>query len=251
MALAHFRFYAELNELLPARARHRELAHAFQAPASVKDRIEAQGVPHTEACLILVDGEPAGFERLLRDGDRVSVYPHLALLGSPHPLRPPPPRGSFVLDQHLARLAAYLRLLGQDAEHRVPFPDPELVRAAVDGRRVLLTRDKGVLMRREVVHGGFVRATDPHAQVVEVLHRFGAPETLAPFTRCMACNGVLAPARKAAVAPRLLPATLANYERFWECPDCGRVFWEGPHVRRMRAWVEQWLAHPDVPRRQQ
>jgi hypothetical protein len=243
---AVFRFYAELNELLPRRSRQRDLEHDFRGPAPVKDRIEALGVPHTEVELILVNGDPADFGRRLGDGDRVSVYPYLAVLENPLPLRPPYPRGRFVLDQHLSRLAAYLRLMGLDAVHRPCFPDPELARVAVSEDRVLLTRDKGLLMRREIVHGGFVRATEPLAQLPEVLHRFGARERYAPFSRCLACNGLLAAVPGDAVADRLHPGTRARYEAFWECPQCGRIFWEGPHVRRMRGWVEGWLGHPDL-----
>lgn len=246
MAQALFRFYAELNELLPHKLRQRDLPHAFHAPASLKDRIEAQGIPHTEVDLILVNGAPAPFAQHLQDGDRVSVYPFLAKGPSPLPLRPPYPRGRFALDQHLARLAAYLRLLGLDAAHWASVDDAHLARTAVAEDRILLTRDKGVLMRREVVHGGFVRATDPREQVVEVLHRFGAAERVAPFTRCLVCNRPLGPAVREAVLDRLPEGTREAYHRFWECPQCRRVFWEGPHVRRMRQWVEAWLAHPDV-----
>jgi uncharacterized protein with PIN domain len=246
MAQAVFRFYAELNELLPRRVRQKDTVHAFQAPASLKDRIEAQGIPHTEVDLILVNGEPAGFERLLADGDRVSVYPFLAKGPSPLPLRPPHPRGRFILDQHLARLAAYLRLLGLDTLHWAQAEDATLARIAAAEGRVLLTRDKGLLMRRLVVHGGFVRARAPREQVVEVLHRFGAPEAIAPFSRCLVCNARLAAADPASVRDRLPPTTRDLYPRFWTCPSCARVFWEGPHVRRMRGWVEAWLAHPDA-----
>jgi uncharacterized protein with PIN domain len=146
-----------------------------------------------------------------------------------------------VLDQHLGRLAAYLRLLGQDCVHRALFPDEEVARVSVDENRILLSRDKRLLMRRAVVHGGFVRATDPMEQVPEVLHRFGAPETIAPFTRCMACNGVLRPAAREQVEDRLLPDTREYYREFRECPDCRRVYWDGSHVRRMRGWVDAWL----------
>ena len=65
MAQALFRFYAELNELLPHKLRQRDLPHAFRAPASLKDRIEAQGIPHTEVDLILVNGAPAAFAQRL------------------------------------------------------------------------------------------------------------------------------------------------------------------------------------------
>jgi len=178
----------------------------------------------------------------VRDGDRVSVYPFMAAVENPRPLRPPHPRGRFVLDQHLGRLAAYLRLLGLDCVHRATFPDEEVVRVSVDEHRVLLSRDKRLLMRRAVVHGAFVRATDPMEQVPEVLHRFGAPETVAPFSRCMACNGLLRPADRDQVEDRLLPDTREYYREFRECPDCRRVYWDGSHVRRMRAWVDTWLS---------
>jgi hypothetical protein len=240
VARATFRFYAELNDLLPWQWRQCDIFHAFREPASIKDRIEAHGVPHTEVELILVNGAPRDFAYPLREGDRVSVYPFMAILENPHPLRPPYPRGRFVLDQHLGRLAAYLRLLGLDCVHRARFEDDDLAHVAVEEDRVLLTRDRLLLMRRAIVHGGFVHATDPMEQVPEVLHRFSAPECVAPFTRCMACNGVLRPVSREQVEDRLLPDTREYYQAFRECPDCRRVFWDGSHVRRMRAWVNAW-----------
>ena len=218
MAQATFRFYAELNDLLPWQSRQRDIVHAFREPASIKDRIEAHGVPHTEVELIQINGEPVDFARPLQDGNRVSVYPFLAILENPRPLRPPYPRGRFVLDQHLGRLAAYLRLLGLDCVHRARFDDDDLARVAVDEDRVLLSRDRRLLMRRAIVHGGFVRATDPMEQVPEVLHRFGAPETVAPFTRCMACNGVLRPAAREQVEDRLQPDTREVLQRVQGVP---------------------------------
>jgi hypothetical protein len=241
MAAATFRFYAELNDLLPRQWRQRDVVHAFREPASVKDRIEAHGVPHTDVEFIQVNGEPVDFSCGVRNGDRVSVYPFMAVVENPRPLRPPYPRGRFVLDQHLGRLAAYLRLLGLDCIHRAQFPDEDLARVSVDDHRILLSRDRRLLMRRAVVHGGSVRATDPMAQVPEVLHRFGAPETIAPFTRCMSCNALLRAVAREAVEDRLLPDTRRYYRDFMECPDCRRVFWNGSHVRRMRTWVDAWL----------
>ena len=196
--------------------------------------------------MIQVNGAPVGFRHRLTDGDRVSVYPFMATMDTPLPLRPPWPRGRFILDQHLARLAAYLRLMGQDVVHRAEWRDEDLVAAAVSDDRVLLTRDTRMLMRRAVVHGGFVHAVIPSAQVVEVLHRFGARETFAPFSRCMACNGRLQAVTAEAVADRLQPDTRQYYDRFWQCEGCRRVYWEGSHARRLQARVREWLDHPDV-----
>lgn len=250
MARATFRFYAELNDLLRREWRQLDIAHVFREPASIKDRIEAHGVPHTEVERILVNGMPADFARRLRDGDSVGVYPRMAGLENALPLRPPYPRGRFVLDQHLARLASFLRLLGQDCVHRATFPDDELVAVAAAEYRVLLSRDRRLLMRCAVVHGGFVHATDPQQQVPEVLRRFPAPAAIAPFSRCMACNGVLRIAERARIEDRLQPGTREYYSEFRECPVCRRVFWDGSHVRRMRAWVTAWLRESgptDVP----
>ena len=247
VARAILRFGGELNDLLPREWRGRGVDHVFNEPASVKDRIEAHGLPHTEVGAILVNGAPVDFTCLLRDGDVVDVHPFSTPIRHAAPLRPPAPRGRFVLDQHLGRLAAYLRLLGLDCVHYSAFEDDEIVRVALAQNRVLLSRDKRLLMRRVVVHGGFVYATDPFTQVPEVLRRFPAPAEIAPFTRCMACNGVLHGVARADIESRLLPDTRRYYREFRECRLCRRVYWDGSHARRMRAWVEAWLAAVDRP----
>jgi len=74
-AQAEFRFYEELNDFIAPALRKRSFAYAFDGTPSVKDAIEAIGVPHTEVDLVLVDGESVDFTRRLFGGERVSVYP--------------------------------------------------------------------------------------------------------------------------------------------------------------------------------
>lgn len=141
-----FRFYGELGDLLPAGRRGRGFAHAFEGTPSVKDQIEALGVPHTEVDLILVDGMPAGFRRKLRGGERVAVYPMFRRLepDAQARLQPPPleePR--FVVDVHLGRLASYLRLLGFDCLYRNDYRDDDLLAISRSQQRILLSRDTG------------------------------------------------------------------------------------------------------------
>src|SRR5215471_10176230 len=114
---ASFRFYAELNDHLSPNLQYQAVERTFWVPVSVKDSIESFGVPHTEVDLVVVNGESSDLSRLVRDGDRVAVYPvfesldiSLELRIRPHPLREP----KFVLDVQLGRLAAYLRMLGFD-----------------------------------------------------------------------------------------------------------------------------------------
>jgi hypothetical protein len=70
---AEFRFYEELNDLLPMERRKQSFIYGFWGEPAVKDAIEAIGVRHTEVDLILVNGASVGFEYRLQPGDQVSV----------------------------------------------------------------------------------------------------------------------------------------------------------------------------------
>jgi uncharacterized protein with PIN domain len=245
MAAARFRFYAELNDFLPPERRFAEFAHEFPAGASVKDRIESLGVPHTEVDLILVNGEPADFARALADGDRISVYPVFEAFDiaaverlRPEPLRTP----AFILDVHLGRLAAYLRMLGFDTAWRNHAADAELAGISRDERRILLTRDVGLLKRSAVTHGYFVRETDARRQLLEIVRRFHLARLAKPFSRCLRCNIPLEDAPAEEVLGSVPPRAAALHTEFRRCPACRRVYWPGSHYRRMRALIEETLA---------
>ncbi|MDW8355295.1 MAG: Mut7-C RNAse domain-containing protein [Bryobacterales bacterium] len=242
---ARFRFYAELNDFLPPERRMREFEYSFSGRQSVKHLIEAAGVPHTEVDLVLANGEPVDFGYLVEGGDRISVYPVFEAFDiagvtrvRPQPLR----QARFVLDGHLGRLAAYLRMLGFDTVHERDSTDDELARCASEQRRILLTRDRELLKRSAVTHGYYVRQTQPRAQLVEVLRRFDLAGAVKPFVRCLRCNELLEEARKEEVWDHLPPRSREHYREFWRCPGCGRVYWGGSHYRRMERLVEQALA---------
>jgi uncharacterized protein with PIN domain len=244
MPRATFRFYAELNDFLPPARRQREFPHTFQGRASIKDAIESLGVPHTEIDLILINGRSVDFQHPLRDGDTVSVYPVFESLDI-HPitrLRPEPlRRPAFILDAHLGRLAAYLRLLGFDSLYRNDFTDEELAQRSADGQRILLTRDRGLLKRSIVTRGYCVRSADPREQLREVTDRFDLSRMAAPFRRCLTCNGLLQPAEKQSVQNRLPPGTRERYDEFYRCAGCGKIFWPGSHYARLQAILREVL----------
>jgi uncharacterized protein with PIN domain len=226
---ASVRFYAELNDHLPPALRYRTLEREFFVPPAVKDLVESFGVPHGEVDLVVVNGESCDFKRAVHDGDRVAVYPVFEALDitpelrlRPQPLRDP----KFLLDVHLGRLAAYLRMLGFDAAYRKDAADAELVRIAVHDRRILLTRDRGLLKHAAVTHGYWLRETQSRAQTAEVVRRFDLARRIAPFTRCMVCNHSLR----------------AAGEGLTECPGCGRTYWRGSHYDRMRGWIAELAA---------
>ena len=114
MAQAYFRFYAELNDFLPAGTGLVQ-THQFKGRQSIKDRIESFNVPHTEVALILSEGRAVDFSYLLEPHDYISVYPAFRELDLELRLRPPYQAPyQFVLDVHLGKLARYLRILGFD-----------------------------------------------------------------------------------------------------------------------------------------
>ena len=235
--VSEFRFYEELNDFLPPEKRKRTFGHRFTGTPSVKDSIEALGVPHTEVDLIVVEGESVGFDYLLQGGERVAVYPVFERLDiSPlNHLRPRPLRQTrFVLDVHLGRLARYLRLLGFDALYQNDFDDPTIIAISRAERRIILTRDRGILKNGSVTHGYWLRETEPREQLREVVRVLDLKEDIRPFSRCLKCNGALLPVDKREILEQLPPKVREGYEEFVRCEGCGKVYWAGTHVERMK-----------------
>jgi uncharacterized protein len=237
-----FRFYEELNEFLAPGRRKCTFRYHFRGTPAVKDVIEALGVPHTEVDLVLVDGVSVRFSHKLRGGERVAVYPMFERIDiapltrlRPAPLRTP----RFVADVHLGRLARYLRLLGFDTRYDNRSADAALVRQSVTERRVLLSRDVGLLKHRVLTHAHYVRATDPALQLQEVVRALDLARRIRPFTRCMVCNGRVRRVRKASVAERLPPRVRDNIRRIARCTDCGRLYWAGAHYAHLTRLVSQ------------
>lgn len=242
---AHVRFYAELNDHLPPASRFQTLEKRFFVSPSVKDTIESFGVPHAEVELILANGESVDFSYPVKDGDRVSVFPVFealdvtpALRIRREPLREP----KFTLDMHLGKLAATLRMLGFDAAYRSCANDAYLARISQEERRILLTRDRGLLKRAAVTHGYWVRETDSRRQAAEIASRFDLHRLVRPFTRCMACNSMVVPVTKTSVRERVPERVWKRHHEFRECPCCGRVYWEGSHHARMVNRIEELIS---------
>jgi uncharacterized protein len=236
MPTAEFRFYEELNDYLPAARRKCAFVRAFVGTPAVKDVIEALGVPHTEIDLILVDGKSVRFLHRLRGGERVAVYPMFERfdIRPLHRLRPKPLRRTrFVADVHLGRLARYLRLLGFDTRYATDLDDADLVAISVRERRILLTRDVGLLKHKALTRGYWVRATDADRQLGEIVRAFCLEKDLRPFTRCMICNTGTRPIARAGIEARVPPLVFRRLRRFTCCPGCGRIYWRGTHFRRL------------------
>ncbi|MCF7848288.1 MAG: Mut7-C ubiquitin/RNAse domain-containing protein [Kiritimatiellales bacterium] len=239
---AQFRFYEELNDFLPRLKRKKEVAYAFNGNPAVKDSIEAQGIPHTEVDLIVVNGESVGFGYQLREGDRVAVYPVFESIDiSPivklrdEPLR----RTAFVLDVHLGKLARILRMLGFDANYRNDYNDDEIIRISLDEHRIILTRDRCMLFNRVITHALYLHSTRAEKQAQEVLARFDLYTQTLLFRRCPLCNGLIEPVGKETILDRLEPLTIQYYHEFFQCLECGQIYWRGTHYGNILRKLEQ------------
>jgi len=245
MVTATFRFYGELNDFLARERRGRAFATPCARAATTKHMVEALGVPHTEVELVLVNGEPAGLDDILEDGDRVAVYPRFTLLPMADVARldqRPPGRVRFVADAHLGGLARLLRMAGFDTIYRNTLHDAEIEAIALDEGRAVLTRDRELLKRRGIGYGCYVRALKAEAQLREVVDRFGLAERMRPFTLCLSCNAPLRLVAKADVLDRLPPRVAATHDEFSSCDRCRGVFWKGSHWQRMARVLDAVLA---------
>lgn len=239
------RAYAELNDFLPPESRGVATRRPFRSHQTVKDVLEAMGVPHTEIDLILVNGSSRGFGYRPSAGDRIAAYPMFEALdvGSTTRLRPAPLRDTrFVVDVNLGRLARLLRVLGLDVWWSSDADDATLADVSLREQRILLTRDRGLLKRRAITHGLFVHSQDAEQQTLEVIRRLDLAERLNPLSRCVRCNGTLAPVAKGEVISQLEPLTREHYEKFSRCAQCGKIYWAGSHYARLVGLVERLCA---------
>ena len=243
--IIHIRFYEELNDFLPKALRKKVIEPEYNGRQSVKDLIEANGVPHTEVGLIIVNGESVTFDYIIEADDYISVYPVFELIDiSPiNKLRPEPLcNPNFAVDVNLGKLAKNLRLLGFDTFYDNNIADVELVEISINEKRIILTRDVGVLKRSAVTHGYWVRNTGPEEQTIEVIEKFSLESLALPLKgRCMKCNGLLKEVGKEKILEQLQPKTIEFFDTFYQCGNCRSVYWKGGHMHRILKKVNMLL----------
>ena len=238
---ACFRFYAYLNELLPREDRHKVVRVLFKGRQSVKHLIESCGVPHTEVDLILVNGASADLTYIMQGGEYISVYPHFYQLPIPNGKRNQQPQTDtlfFIADGHLGQLARYLRMLGFDTFYKNEIADAVLAEISENERRILLTRDRGLLKRKMVEFGCLIRYLDPLDQLRQVAKRYNLMKVCQPFSRCIVCNGILEPVKKQDILHLLEPKTKKFFTIFKQCALCGKIYWAGSHMAYMNKIIE-------------
>ncbi len=236
----YIRFYEELNDFLSHTRRKQQFSVSVRGSPSIKHLIESLGVPHTEVDLILVNGKSVPFSYIIQDKDRISAYPMFeafdiatVLRLRPKPLRTP----QFILDTHLGKLAKHLRMLGFSALYRNDYNDHEIVQLSLAEKRTILTRDRKLLIRKDVIRGYWVRNSDPPKQLQEVLTRFDLLNLINPFSLCIVCNGRLEKIGKEKLQKKISPEIYSRFEEFFVCSTCGKIYWKGTHYKAMTQFI--------------
>ena len=230
MSTAYFLFHGRLNDFLPQNQKAQQIQVEFKGQQSIKHLAESLGVPHPEIGRIQLNGREAALEMITQDGDRVTVHP--TENGCPVDPR-------FLLDCHLGRLTAHLRMLGFDCLYENDYDDAQLAEIAARETRILLTRDRRLLMRKVILYGYCLRSLNSFEQLREIIERFELENRLQPFHRCLRCNHPLQPVDKEVILDRLEPLTKQYFDEFHICPNCQQIYWKGSHYEQMRKVVEE------------
>jgi len=233
-------FAGELAGLLTRPVFAGSVRYPVDRRASIKDVIEAMGVPHTEVYAINSGGASHDFGLLLEPGMAVALLP--AVLAPEYPvdvtvpttLRPTPLDSlRFLVDENVAGLVPLLRALGFDAAYDRSWGDEEIAERAVCEGRVVLSRGRALLKRTAIVHGRLIRTQVVEEQLLEVLGHFRISSLDSIFTRCLRCNEVLNPVNKQDILERLEPKTRKHFDKFKRCPSCDRIYWRGSHHQNL------------------
>lgn len=234
-------FAGELAELLTCQNEDGLVWYPADRAASIKDVIEAVGVPHTEVHAIRSNGHDQDFSLQLKAGEEVAFLP--AALSPQYPvdvtrstlLRPPLEALRFLVDENVAGLVPLLRALGFDTAYHRSWDDAYIAKIVADEGRVVLSRDRALLKRSVIDHGRLIRSQVVDEQLMEVLNHYESPERMHAFTRCLRCNDVTEPVVKEDIMHLLEPKTRIHYDLFRRCPACKRIYWRGSHHEKLMA----------------
>lgn len=148
----------------------------------------------------------------------------------------------FIADGMLGKLARWLRMLGQDVEYSNRLEDDELVAIAKKERRVLLTRDMELYQRAitKSLDAFYVEGQTEAMRLSELAKRFDIPLVIdMALSRCPKCNIKLQYISKERLVDKIEKNTFVHYNEFWECPNCGSIYWQGAHWTRIKAVLEE------------
>ena len=212
----------------------------FELSPAAKDILEARGIPHTAVFKIKVNESPQVLDYNIKNGDIIEAFPYEMV--DPDEFDPVfSSPDSFIEDGHLSKLGGYLRLMGLDTLIEKEMTEKEIISFSNKEKRMILTRDLGLLKNGSAEYGYWIRSTNPEQQLLEAFRRFNLKEQIKPFTLCMECNGELNPVDLEEVRNRVPPKVQEWCDEYQQCSKCKKVYWKGSHYDKLKAKVENVL----------
>ena len=172
MRTATFRFYEELNDFLPNNRKKVDFEAKLNGKKSIKKIIEEFGVPPEAVDLILVNGKSVDFNYIIKDRDRVSVYPvfeRLNIQNVTQLRRVPLRRIQFIADSHLDKLVNPMRILGFDIDFNGSYTTQDIIEKSIQEKRIILTTRKELKRSKSVTHCILLRPDTTKKQIKYVM----------------------------------------------------------------------------------
>jgi uncharacterized protein with PIN domain len=145
----------------------------------------------------------------------------------------------FVADAMLGSVARKLRIFGFDTLYISHGRDDEILKTGVEQGRVILTADKELFKRvvKAGARGVLVGSGSDLEDLVHILAKNGVTSVDLDGigSRCSVCNGLLEEKKPEQVKDGVPDKIAASHSEFYQCAACGKVYWEGGHLRRIRA----------------
>ncbi len=240
-------FLGDLNIFLPEDKRDKPILYPVRRRASIKDIIESLGPPHTEIDRIVLNNssrsKDISFDYIVNGEDEISVFPLKPPVDVTKPGfvgRKPLLSIKFIVDVNVGKLAKFLRMLGFDVAYNWIWNDDIIAELAYKENRILLTKDIGLLKRKKILWGKYIRSIDPEEQLKEVLNFYGLKPPFKILSRCLNCNFKLEPVEKSKILSRLEPKTRKYFDKFYICPHCDKIYWAGSHQEHMIHKLKMW-----------
>ncbi len=150
-------------------------------------------------------------------------------------------RPRFVADSMLGSLAKWLRILGFDTLYFKSIDDNELIKIAKQEHRMLLTMDSGLVKRKKIDEYILITSNDLSEQLKEVLRSLPFVVASYSFLRCPRCNGEIAYISRELVADDIPEYIFLNFDSFFKCTNCGKIYWDGSHKKTIDARLREIL----------
>ena len=139
----------------------------------------------------------------------------------------------FLCDEMLKGLAKWLRFLGFSTE--ITANTSRIM-------QVLENEPSAIFLTRSRKHARifpensvFVLQSDDVAEQLQELNReFSLFNRMKFLSLCSVCNIPIEPIEKAEIQGQIPERVWESFQEFWKCPVCGRIYWEGGHVQRLK-----------------